>query len=528
MAAVDTANNPNDPNNPNVAGATAPAQNQAANQPATSGGAGAVSSTGSGNVTGQVVGTANAPQPFQNISAYLEANAPQSAALAGQVANSVSAPITQAQNDIGTSSQNFVNSVNAGYTPQDSNVVTSAASDPTKFASDPNNIAAFQKQLNDTYAGPLDFTALPDYSNLQTEVANAQARGTSAQTPTGIGTLLQDIEGPNYTAGINNLDTLLTTQDPNNVKTIRAAGDLANTTNNNLGNLLNTQTAQNTQTVKDAQAKAAAASGAARDAFLGPTGTLSNLNGAITSSTTAKTAQAKAQQDKLLADLKAIYSTPQDTAATTLGTYGGGSTPWYNTTNYTVGDLAPADLSALGIAPDQWAALQTAMQNAGTSVNETGNNFGAGSPTSQIDLTQFLTQLQPSTISNANVATPEQYAEASAIQQLLGTLPAGTAINPGDAALAGTAPASLTNFNYDTALKNSTEAYQQAIQEAKDEAAAISSAGDLAHAQSQHHGGFLGNIGNAIDKALLYNPVTGPFVWAGKQATGYSPTGAKG
>ena len=127
MASVDTSiNNPNDPNNPNnVAGQTGP-QGQNTNQPApaTSGGAGAVTPTGAANVTGQVVGT-NAPtQPFQNIASYLAANAPQSQALAGKVAQSVSNPIAQTGADINSASLGFQQSVNSGYTPQNNDLIS--------------------------------------------------------------------------------------------------------------------------------------------------------------------------------------------------------------------------------------------------------------------------------------------------------------------------------------------------------------------------------------------------------------------
>jgi outer membrane lipoprotein SlyB len=63
MAAVDTGNNPNDPNNPNNVPGAVNQPGAQVNQPATTGGgAGPVTATGAGNVTGQVVGTAN-PSP---------------------------------------------------------------------------------------------------------------------------------------------------------------------------------------------------------------------------------------------------------------------------------------------------------------------------------------------------------------------------------------------------------------------------------------------------------------------------------
>ena len=248
MAQVDTQNSqtnttdqllPNGQPNPNF--------NQATNQPtppATSSGAGPVTATGAANVTGQVVGTNNPTQPFQNISSYLAANAPQSEALAGNIAGTVSGATSQATNDIANASQTFENSVNAGYTPEMSstdltNIVSNpvAATTPVNGATNPD-IAAFQAQLGDTYTGPTDFSTVPNYANLETEIANAQSLGTTAQTPTGIQTLLQTTEAPDYTQGINNLDSLLLTQDPTNLQTIENAG----LPSQGLSDYLNTQT----------------------------------------------------------------------------------------------------------------------------------------------------------------------------------------------------------------------------------------------------------------------------------------------
>ncbi len=149
---------------------------------------------------------------------------------------------------------------------------------------------------------------------------------------------------------------------------------------------------------------------------------------------------------------------------------------------------------------DQWNALQGQLQRAGTSQLMGGHNFAAGSVTAQNDLSQYLNQLDPSTAINAgNVATPEQYAQMSAIQQLLGSkTPQGTAINPLNASLAGTYnPNSLNQFNYSGALSDTQNYADQARIDAQNEANAISGAADLAHAQSQH-GGILDKTRSAL------------------------------
>jgi hypothetical protein len=226
MAQVDSTNNPNDPNNPNNP-ATNPNQVQTpgqTNQPATSGGAGAVTTTGAGNVTGQVTGTNNPAQPFQNIASYLAANAPQSQQLASQVAGTVSAPITQANTDITNAAGNFTSSVNAGYAPENKDLISAVSENPAYVvAENPQNVTNFLGNLNDKYTGPTDFTQAPEYANLESEIAKANSMAANASTPTGVQTLLKGVEGPT-TQGINNLDSLLLNQNPANAATIAAAG----------------------------------------------------------------------------------------------------------------------------------------------------------------------------------------------------------------------------------------------------------------------------------------------------------------
>lgn len=225
MASVDTGTaNPNDPNNPNNAPGNVSQPGGQTNQPATTGGAGGVTATGSGNVTGQVVGTANPSQPFQNISSYLAANAPQSQALAGQVAGTVAVPITQANTDITNAASDFSKSVNAGFTPENKDLTTAVANNPAYVVGEnPENVQNFLTQLNDKYTGPTDFTQAPGYANLQSEIANANATAANTQSEAGINSLLGGVEGPT-TAGINKLDTLLLNMNPDNLKTIQAAG----------------------------------------------------------------------------------------------------------------------------------------------------------------------------------------------------------------------------------------------------------------------------------------------------------------
>jgi hypothetical protein len=120
-------------------------------------------------------------------------------------------------------------------------------------------------------------------------------------------------------------------------------------------------------------------------------------------------------------------------------------------------------------------------------------------------------------INAGTVATPEQYQQMAAIQQLLGDkTPQGAAINPLNSAQAGTYnPANLNQFNYNAALSDVNNYNTQAIQAAKDQAMGLTSSADLAHAQSQHGGGFLGGLKQAISHPLnTLASAINPTAWA--------------
>jgi hypothetical protein len=146
----------------------------------------------------------------------------------------------------------------------------------------------------------------------------------------------------------------------------------------------------------------------------------------------------------------------------------------------------------------------------------TGHNFGAASATQAIDLMPGLQQQDPTQMINAGtVSTPEQYQQMAAIQQLLGGKnPQGNAINPDMASLAGTYnPANLNQFDYQGALDYATQVGDQERAAAQEQANQLTAAADLQHAQSQHGGGFLGGLKNAVTHpgnalAAISNPAS--------------------
>ncbi len=140
----------------------------------------------------------------------------------------------------------------------------------------------------------------------------------------------------------------------------------------------------------------------------------------------------------------------------------------------TTGNVNGNILSTLGITQDQWNSLSAADKAAATSqvVTSANGQFGANTGTANIDNTHFLTQQDPKAVYNAgNVATANQYQQAGAFQNLLNGLNLQTptlAINPANAAQAGTAPTNLNSFNQGSALTTAqqTSAAEQSAAQA--------------------------------------------------------------
>ncbi len=103
----------------------------------------------------------------------------------------------------------------------------------------------------------------------------------------------------------------------------------------------------------------------------------------------------------------------------------------------------------------------------------------------------------------------------AAIQQLLGgKTPQGNALNPALASLAGTAPTNFNQFDYTGALDYTNRLEQAQNDAAKQMAAQLTGAADLGHAESQHGGGFLNTVKNAVTHpGNLVGMASNPASW---------------
>jgi hypothetical protein len=492
----------------------------------------AVAPAGGGGA-GSTPGTAPTPAAggqFASLNQYITANQGQAAPLAGKLTPS----INQEYGNLDTASNAAIANINKqvanapGYTASNPDVLAQEAANPASFTNDPNNVKQFQSLLQNTYSGPASAEGTSDYANQQAAINKAIATGTAnTTTEAGRENLLAQNEAT-PTSGVTALNSAILSQDPNALATVENAYKPFQ----NLLTNLKTGAQGVNQTISQEQADAAASSKAASDAI---NSQIAALNTGVGNELSTAQQKAATQNATVANELKGIYGgAPVDTAATTLGTYGGGSTPWVNTTNYNVNNLTPGTAAALGLTPDQTTQLQDALRQAATSQLMRGHNFDAGSGTSQIDLSQFLTQRDPNAVINAaNAATPEDYAKAQAFQTLLQGMNLQTPaaiINPATASQAGTAPTNLNAFDYQTALNTAQGAAANERKAAQDEAAQLTGAADLAHAQSQHGGGFFNALKNAVTTpintiASAANPVSWiPNVINLTQGKGVSPT----
>src|ERR1035437_3254352 len=162
--------------------ATVNQDNQDPNQQAPAGGpvnisgtAGASASAGQGASGAPGAASpvsANTPQTNQgytDVGSYLDANKAGAEQMGNQVAGNLNTKYGDVTKGIDKSGNDFIDSVNMGYTKaQDTSGMLANA---VQTASDPNQVSAFQGQLNDKYTGPSSYG---DYGTQQGNVAQAQ------------------------------------------------------------------------------------------------------------------------------------------------------------------------------------------------------------------------------------------------------------------------------------------------------------------------------------------------------------------
>lgn len=195
---------------------------------------GALPTTGGGSSGTPAAGSSATPQTsaqpapqgggqgFANLNQYLGANKGQGTAEAGTIASNLGNQYTGLQGDINNAANQATEAIKGGSTAYDQNLVQGAVANPSQFAADPNNIAAWQKQYNAAYTGPTAFENTAGYGSAANAANKANQTYQLGQTGGGYTQLLNQIE-KNPTAGRTALDKSLIQSDPNAQNTIQGA-----------------------------------------------------------------------------------------------------------------------------------------------------------------------------------------------------------------------------------------------------------------------------------------------------------------
>lgn len=193
---------------------------------------------------------------------YLSANAPQIGQQADTLSGNLNTQYGKLSGDISNAANQFGQQVKGGYAAPDQGVVGQAIADPTKFASDPNNVKAFQAQYNNAYTGPANFEGTGGYADIQNQVGDAVQKGSLLGTQSGLQSYLQG-QGNNPTQAMSTLDSLLLRGNPEAQQKINtAAGQFGNLTGQ-----LGAATTNANQSVVDAQKAAQDSSAYAKGQF---------------------------------------------------------------------------------------------------------------------------------------------------------------------------------------------------------------------------------------------------------------------
>ena len=251
--------NPNDDQN-------APQQPNQPSAPMTGGTSASGSGTGKGVGSATASGVQQNPNPqnsqgYTDVASYLNANQGAGAQLGNQVASNLTNQYNTTKQGIDTSAATANSAINAGYTPENTDLISQVAANPTGAAADSGQLSQFQGQLNDTYGGP---TSWADMGTQQGNAATALSNASLVNTPGGNNALIQQVENaanPGQTGqGINQLDTMLYQGDPNAVGAAQSAAapyqglnDYINSQNTSIGNNIAGAQANVAQTSKDAQ-----------------------------------------------------------------------------------------------------------------------------------------------------------------------------------------------------------------------------------------------------------------------------------
>lgn len=372
-------------------------QNQGLNQPSVGAGGGVSQPTGTtGNPSTITPVQSHQPaQQFATVQDYLKSNKPQGEKLGEAFTGRLNTSATNEQNTIGQAATQTKSDIATNTPAYDANLVSEAVATPTSVANDPNKLSSFINQWNASYKGPASFESSANYTPAAQAANEAAQKGQEVATTGGRQQLLKDEFGVRG-SGNQGLDqAILQTSSyfpkvQESANTFKSVGDYLQNQSNDIST--QAQTAQ--KAADDAKANT-------QNAF---TGALSGFQTDLSGRT--KTAQDQASQ--AIAKYKTdLQSGDPDTITKDLKESGVD-----DATAKSIVDYITSLSKNYGIKPDIQSSL-------------------IGNPATDI--------------TNANVATSDDYQKAQALQKLTGVDYSGV-LNPADAAKANTGTVQNTAF----------------------------------------------------------------------------------
>lgn len=279
------------------------------NSPGPVSGASGLLSSGTSSNPGVTVASQPTPQGqaspagtgsgFVNLQSYLNANKDQASNFAGQLASGISQTGQGAQSAIDNAAGQYSGTLSAQNTPYDSGLVSRATADPTNFVKNQDDLSKFSAIRDNSYQDPGTFEGQAGYSDISKKAQTAQDNANLVKTEGGRQTLIQK-NNPTSGQGVNNLDNLLISGNPDAQQTLlKASQPYAD-----LKNYLGTAT-QNADTAHSALlSNNAANQKQLQDQFITPeTGVLSGLENSATQQKNSA-GQQRTQTNRAIQDLR--------------------------------------------------------------------------------------------------------------------------------------------------------------------------------------------------------------------------------
>lgn len=322
------------------------------------------------------------PGNFVGIQQYLDQNKPQAAKLAQNVGDYVSGQGVKAQGALDEGQNKFNQDVTQNTVNLNQDLFNKAKSTPEEVAADQAKKSEFIKMRDAQYKGPTSLEGSDYYQPINLAVQNALGTADKTNSTLGRSELMTDIQKQNnqkVSRGAANLDSALLSVSPDS-KTIlsQARGSIAP-----LDQKLKDAAAADALKASQAADQTAKTQKAIQDAFAGPNGVQSQIESSVKS---------RADQSSQMAD---------KTSGDILNKLKSGDK-----------NISDNELKLLGLTRNQYLGL----------VNDQEFYKSRNQHTPLDDLSSFATrQMGQNQITPQNVASDEDYAKYSALNELMGT-----------------------------------------------------------------------------------------------------------